>query len=302
METKYCKKCDDFIPIGEFHQSQNSLLCKYHHNEIGRDNKKKYRKDSKNKEKERLKYHERKVRLWANYLLSSTKKRNYEHNLTVEDILEIYNKQEGKCYWFKIPLIPSTIKKHPQKPSLDRLDRLKGYTKENVVLSCYAANIGRNETSSEIWSDFLEVLFNRINKTEEKINNEVIELNKKIQETDDRDEFAIYDENLNCVVVKNLNQYARDNNISLNTIRSSRKKINKTIQKGLIILNRTKKETVEKRMYLLTSPNGDKYTVQSLRKFCNENNLNDSALQKVGKGEIKHYKGWECEYVTKILF
>lgn len=193
------------------------------------------------------------------------------------------------------------LKHFIQKPSLDRIDRLKGYVKGNVVLSCYAANIGRNETPVDIWVDFLDVLFNRDNKTEEKINKEIIKLYEKIEVIDDRDEFAIYDENLNCVVVKNLNQYAKDNKISINTIRSSRKKINRVIQKGLIILNRSKKETVEKRMCLLTSPNGDKCTVQSLRKFCNENDLNDSALQRVGKGEINHYKGWGCEYITKIL-
>jgi hypothetical protein len=27
-----------------------------------------------------------------------------------------------------------------------------------------------------------------------------------------------------------------------------------------------------------------------------ENNLNDSALHRVSKGEIKQYKGWKCRY------
>ena len=82
---------------------------------------------------------------------------------------------------------------------------------------------------------------------------------------------------------------------------SCRKKINRNIQKGLIILNRSKKESVEKRVYILTSPNGEKFQVNSLRKFCIESNLNDSALHRVGKGEIGHYKGWKCEYVIKTL-
>jgi hypothetical protein len=30
-----------------------------------------------------------------------------------------------------------------------------------VVLCCYAANIGRNETDLEIWSDFVDLLFNK---------------------------------------------------------------------------------------------------------------------------------------------
>jgi hypothetical protein len=301
METKYCKKCGEHKPITEFHESQNSLLCKYHHNEEGRNRKKLYRLNPKNKEKERLKYHERRVRLWANTLLSSTRGRKCENDLTVDDIIELFNKQEGKCFWFKLPLLPTTLKKHPQKPSLDRIDRLKGYTKENVVLSCYAANIGRNETPIDIWVDFLDVLFNGGNKTENTINDEFTELSKKIDEIDDRDEFVIYDEDLNHVVVKNLKQYSIENNISMNTLMGCRKKINRNSQKGLIILNRSKKESVEKRVYLVTSPNGEKFQVNSLRKFCIEKNLNDSALHRVGKGEIRHYKGWKCEYIIKTL-
>ena len=67
----------------------------------------------------------------------------------------MYKNQKGLCYWFKIPLIPSNNSKHPQQPSLDRLDRNKGYTKDNVVLTCYSANIGRNENNLETWKNFL---------------------------------------------------------------------------------------------------------------------------------------------------
>jgi hypothetical protein len=58
---------------------------------------------------------------------------------------------------------------------------------------------------------------------------------------------------------------------------------------------------MEKRVYIVTSPNGEKYNVNSLRKFCIDNNLNDSALHRVGKGEIGHYKGWKCVYITNTL-
>lgn len=301
METKYCKYCNEYKPLSDFHKSQKSLLCKFHHNLIGRELKKKYRQNQKNKDKEKLKYKERKIRLWANVLLHNSKKRDCENTLSVDDIIEIYEKQNGLCYWFKIPLIPSLTNKHPQQPSLDRLDRFDGYHKNNVVLCCYAANIGRNDTNKETWENFIDVLINKSNKTEENIKKEIIDLEKELCSIDDRDEYVIYDDNLNQTIVRNINKYCRENGISLNTLSSARKKVKRKIQKGLIVLNRTKKESVEKRIYKLTSPDGEKYVLLSLRNFCVKNNLNDSVLQRVAKGEINHYKGWKCEYEFKLL-
>jgi hypothetical protein len=158
METKFCKKCNEYKPINEFYSSQKTLMCKFHVNEIGKVNKKKYREDTKNKEKEKLKYQERKIRLWANILIQHSKNRSCENTLTSYDILEIFKIQNGLCYWFKIPMQPSLINKHPQQPSIDRLDRTKGYTRDNVVLSCYSANIGRNENDVDTWKKFLSIL------------------------------------------------------------------------------------------------------------------------------------------------
>jgi len=125
---------------------------------ITRNYKREKRKNSEFRKSEGEKQKERRLRLWQNTLIHDSKHRNCEHTLTVQDINEIYDKQKGLCYWFNIPLIPSEKSKHPQQPSLDRLDRNKGYTKENVVLCCYSANIGRNENDLETWKNFLEVL------------------------------------------------------------------------------------------------------------------------------------------------
>ena len=34
----------------------------------------------------------------------------------------------------------------------------QGYVKDNVVLTCYSANIGRNENDLETWTEFLKLL------------------------------------------------------------------------------------------------------------------------------------------------
>jgi hypothetical protein len=295
METKYCKVCCDFKPIEEFYKSQNTLICKFHYKLRNNKIKKIYRQNPKNIEKEKVKSQERRLRLWANHLINISKSRKYEHTLTVDEILEMYQKQNGLCYWYKVPLIQSLTKKHPQQPSLDRLDRTKGYTKDNVVLACYAANMGRNDTDTEVWKNFILLLINK-EQPSNRMDYDITSLKEKLKEVDDRDEFVIYDENLNQTIVKNLNEFATSNGISVNTIRSIRKKTKRNTQKGLIILNRSKNESIEKRVYVLTDPNGIIYKLTSLRDFCIKNNLNDSVLQRVGKGELKQYKGWSCKY------
>ena len=159
MDThKICKICNINKPISDFYHSQRGLKCRNCTLEITREYKRNKRKDSKYKEIESKKQKERRVRLWMNTLVHDSKRKGLKHNITVKDIEEIYKKQNGLCYWFKIPLIPSDKNKHPQQPSLDRLDVNKGYTKDNIVLSCYSANIGRNENDLETWTEFLKLI------------------------------------------------------------------------------------------------------------------------------------------------
>jgi hypothetical protein len=160
METqKKCSKCKTIKSIDDFYTTQRGHRCKECLLEITRNYKRKKRLNPEHRKTEGQKQKERRVRLWQNTLLHDSKHRKIEHTLTINDINEMLKKQNGLCYWFKIPLIPSNKHKHPQQPSLDRLDRHKGYTKDNVVLCCYSANIGRNENDLETWEKFLQLIF-----------------------------------------------------------------------------------------------------------------------------------------------
>lgn len=156
---KKCKICGQTKSIDDFYKSQRSLKCRVCTLNITREYKKHKRKSIEFRKLEGLKQKERRVRLWQNTLIHDSRYRGIKNDLTVEDINEIFENQNGLCYWFGIPLIPSEKGKHPQQPSLDRLDRNKGYTKDNVVLACYSANIGRNENDLETWQNFLNLLF-----------------------------------------------------------------------------------------------------------------------------------------------
>lgn len=157
-KRKICKICNLDKPITDFYSSQRGLKCKDCTLKITREYKRNKRKNLIFKKEESRKQKERRVRLWMNTLINDSKYRNIEHNISVKDIEELYKKQNGLCYWFKVPLIPSDKTKHPQQPSLDRLDRNKGYTKDNVVLSSYSANIGRNENDLDTWVEFLKLI------------------------------------------------------------------------------------------------------------------------------------------------
>lgn len=155
---KQCTKCGKIKSENDFYKSQRGSKCKECVLSNGRIYKRERRKDDNFKLQEQRKQKERRVKLWQNTLIHDSKRRGVENTLTVNDINEMFYNQNGLCYWFKIPLIPSNLKKHPQQPSLDRLDRNKGYTKENVVLCCYSANIGRNENDLSTWLEFIKLL------------------------------------------------------------------------------------------------------------------------------------------------
>ena len=99
-------------------------------------------------ELQRLASKARRRRDWQKTLLrgsqSSARTRGLTNDLNVEVIEELWVKQAGRCYWFGVGLQLGQVPRHPLMPSLDRLDNHKGYTRKNVVLASFAANMGRS--------------------------------------------------------------------------------------------------------------------------------------------------------------
>ncbi len=96
--------------------------------------------------------------------ISICKKRIYcnKHGIAFDlelDYLEQqWKKQNGKCFYFNIDL--TFANKGLDSAHMERLDRSKGYVKENVVLASKIANYAKNDTSQ---SDFLKIIQNIIN-------------------------------------------------------------------------------------------------------------------------------------------
>jgi hypothetical protein len=155
---KQCSKCMEIKSENDFYKSQRGSRCKDCILIGTRNYKRKKRLDPEHRKKEGILQKERRVRLWQNTLIHDSKHRKIENTLTIDDVNKMFDDQNGLCYWFGVPLIPSNKSKHPQQPSLDRLDTSKGYTKDNVVLCCYSANIGRNENDLDTWTEFIKLL------------------------------------------------------------------------------------------------------------------------------------------------
>lgn len=110
---------------------------------------------TRNRKKDREYSRKYSVAQWHRVLQISCKRRardsSIKCSLTSEDILQIFKKQNGKCYWYGIDLIPSSIPKTLNQPSIDRIDPTGDYDKENCVVSSYFANIGRRDTDHDLY-------------------------------------------------------------------------------------------------------------------------------------------------------
>jgi hypothetical protein len=156
ITEKLCSHCQNRKPIADFRKDITGVdgycsKCKKCQYEICTDSRKAYE-----------------LNKWAKRCFLHAKKHSkYDFEINEAFIEELYEKQNGKCYWFNVDLKPSNIAKYPFQPSLDRLDREKGYTKDNVVLACYTANIGRNTSTVEIFQEFIKELKKSLNDKSE---------------------------------------------------------------------------------------------------------------------------------------
>jgi len=86
------------------------------------------------------------------------KRRGCAFDLTEQDVLDLWQEQDGKCYWFGVPMQwrdPDEGGRNPFIPTLDRADNRKGYTRGNVVLACWGANAAKGTCDLLVWEEFL---------------------------------------------------------------------------------------------------------------------------------------------------
>lgn len=66
-------------------------------------------------------------------------------NITIQDLEEILQKQDGKCFYTGIVMLLQSDNENDHSISIDRYDSSIGYTKENIVLCISRANSIKND-------------------------------------------------------------------------------------------------------------------------------------------------------------
>lgn len=171
---KLCKKCNILKPATTEHFLRNKKGFLYSY---CRECKNKYLSDRRVssprvklsdeelKNRKINRYNNDKINDWARLLVNTArhnaKRYGKEFNIDTDYVLDLYENQNHKCYWYGIKLSPSLTHRDPSKPSLDRLDCSLGYVPGNVVLSCMAANIGRSNCEVEVFFEFCKHLRNK---------------------------------------------------------------------------------------------------------------------------------------------
>lgn len=72
----------------------------------------------------------------------SARKRNHNFDITLQDVLNLFEKQQGLCFYTGQQMGAGN---GGQSVSIDRINTNVGYLKENIVLCCWDANRLKND-------------------------------------------------------------------------------------------------------------------------------------------------------------
>lgn len=106
-------------------------------------------------------YHSRspRNRLRASYntAMDSARRRRFEFSISLDDLEEMWNSQNGCCFYTGIPMSYSGDRL-PESVSVDRLDSTRGYALSNIVLCCNYVNLMKNNRPVEEFFRWCELV------------------------------------------------------------------------------------------------------------------------------------------------
>ena len=95
--------------------------------------------------------------------LRRARKRDKNTDITLDDLLSVWDKQKGKCVYTKVDLeYPTsgkkTTKNYNYMASLDRVDSNLGYTKNNIQFVSVSCNWLKNNMTNTHMEEFFDII------------------------------------------------------------------------------------------------------------------------------------------------
>lgn len=94
-----------------------------------------------------------------------SKQKKLEFNITLEDVINMYFEQDGKCAITKLDLATESgtrKKANAFRISIDRIDSNGGYTLDNVRLVCWAVNQMKADRTEEEFIFWLKAISSQV--------------------------------------------------------------------------------------------------------------------------------------------
>jgi hypothetical protein len=88
----------------------------------------------------------------------NSQKKNREFQITKDDVLELFEKQNGRCFYTNREMEWSSGSKSNTAVSIDRIDSSKGYVKDNIALCCVVVNYIKHEMTIEEMIDWCSAI------------------------------------------------------------------------------------------------------------------------------------------------
>jgi hypothetical protein len=95
----------------------------------------------------------------------NAKKRGLEHNITKQDIEELFKHQKGLCYYTNKPMYKDIrgLSDNNDGISIDRIDSSKGYIKDNIVLCRWIINRMKNDIDFKTFKEEVKNINDKFN-------------------------------------------------------------------------------------------------------------------------------------------
>lgn len=165
--TKVCRRCNEEKVLGEFYPTKRpykfgrDLYCKLCTKQKQRDQ----RAADPTKYKVYQKHGSLRYKLTSlnRHARNRCKARCLPYDIDYTYLLELWNKQEGRCALTNIDMeTGSSIPRKPFTVSVDRIEPSRGYTKGNVRLVCLIVNVSLGDFGEEAFRQMAEAYLSRL--------------------------------------------------------------------------------------------------------------------------------------------